>query len=306
MDKVKKLLKKQQKRALVAPPLLLSFCLLTACSSFFYYPSQMQFFSPEKVYLKQEDVFFKASTNDSIHAWWFAAKTAQVKGTVVLFHGNAENLTSHFLMLYWLPAEGYNYLIFDYPGFGLSTGRPDQNNTVAAGVAAIEWVHEHKDPSPLIVYGQSLGGAVALRSAEIVKDRVPLRNVIIDAGFRSYPQMARYALARSWLTWPLQPLTLFLVRNNGGVHDVSKFPPVPLLFIHGEEDNVIELENSQKLYALASQPKKLWIVPGGHHGDIYFIDQEKNREKLLQYLDETKSTAAKPEVKSDVKLPGVK
>ena len=323
MDKVKKLLRACLKRATcgVAPSVRLCgvqggrlrahlsralhltlfkhalsamlFFVLTGCSSFFYFPSQHGFYNPEKVYLKQEEVFFKASTNDSIHAWWFAAKTPQAKGTVVFFHGNAENLSSHFLMLYWLPAEGYNYLIFDYPGYGLSSGKPDQKNTVEAGVAAMEWVHEHKDPGPLIVYGQSLGGAVALRSAEIAKDRLPLRNVIIESGFRSYPQMARYVLSRSWITWLLQPLTVVLISNTGGVHDVSSFSPVPMLFIHGDEDNIIELENSKKLFTLAKEPKKLWVVSGGHHGDMYFIDHEKNRERLLQYLDETKPAVMK-------------
>lgn len=264
------------------------FFLLTGCSSLFYFPSQQRYYSPEKVYLKQEEIFFKASTNDSIHGWWFAAKTPQAKGTVVFFHGNAENISTHFLMLHWLPGEGYNYLIFDYPGYGLSSGKPDQKNTVEAGVAAIQWVHEHKDPGPLIVYGQSLGGAVALRSAEIIKDKVPLRNVIIESGFRSYPQMARYVLSRSWITWILQPLTVVLVSNAGGVQNVGSFSPVPMLFIHGDSDGIVERENSEKLFALAKEPKKLWIVPGGHHGDMYFIDQQKNREQLLKYLDETK------------------
>lgn len=276
-----------QVKHLLAAGLLFMSILVTGCSSFFYFPSRLQYFSPEKVYLKAEDVFFKASTGDSIHAWWFAAKTAKAKGTIVFFHGNAENLTSHFLMLYWLPAEGYNYLIFDYPGYGLSTGKPDQTNTVEAGVAALQWVHDNRDPRPLIVYGQSLGGAVALRSAEIAKDKIPLRNVIIDSGFRSYPQMGRYVLSRSWITWILQPLTYVLISNKGGVRDVASFAPIPTLFVAGDSDPVVENDNSKKLYDLAKDPKKLWIVPGGHHGDMYFIDHEKNREALLKYLDET-------------------
>lgn len=276
----------QVKKLLLAAFLFLS-ALLTGCSSFFYYPSRLKFYSPEKVNLREEDVFFKNSLGDSIHGWWFAAKTPKAKGTVVLFHGNAENITTHFLLLYWLPAEGYNYLIFDYPGYGLSTGKPNQTNTVDSGVAALEWVHAHKDPGPLIVYGQSLGGAIALRAAELAKDKIPLRNVIIDSGFRSYPQMGRYVLSRSWITWPLQPLTFLLISNKGGVHDLSSFSPVPLLFIHGDSDPVVEMENSQRMYDLAKEPKKLWIVPGAHHGDAYFIDQEKNREILLKYLQET-------------------
>lgn len=270
--------------------LLLVFSLLslTGCSSMFYYPSKLKFYSPARVQLQEEDVFFKSSLGDSIHAWWFAAKTPKAKGTVVFFHGNAENLTTHFLMLSWLPDQGYNYLIFDYPGYGVSSGKPDQDNTVAAGVAALEWVHQHKDSQPLIVYGQSLGGAIALRSAEIAKAKVPLRDLIIESGFDSYRGMGRQVLRRSWITWLFQPLTYILLSDRGAVHDVSSFSPIPLLLIHGDADNIVQFESSQNLYKLAKEPKTFWTIPGGLHGNMYFIENGKYRRQLLDYLDKPK------------------
>jgi alpha-beta hydrolase superfamily lysophospholipase len=268
--------------------MLFSGTLLTGCSSFFYYPSTQSFYSPQRVNLHEQDVFFKDSLNDSIHAWWFAAKTKEAKGTIVFFHGNAENITTHFLMLYWLPEAGYNYLIFDYPGYGISSGKPNQENTVAAGIAAVQWVHDHKDARPLIIYGHSLGGNIALRATELVKDRVPLRNVIIEASFPSYTGMASSVLRRSWITWLLSPLGYVLVSNEGAPRDIAGISPIPLLFIHGDADPVIEVENSKHMFATAKQPKQLWIVPGGHHGDTYFLTGAKYRDLLLNYLDKTK------------------
>ncbi len=266
---------------------LFSVLSLTACSSFFYYPSRLVFYTPEKVHLQQEDVTFTNADGDSVNAWWFSAKTKVAKGTIVFFHGNAENMTTHFLMLHWVPEAGYNYLIFDYPGYGKSSGKPTQKNTVASGVAAIEWVQKNKDQRPLIVYGQSLGGNVAMRSAELVKNRIPLRNVIIEASFLSYKTVANQVLRRSWITWLLSPLAYVLVGNGGAPDDISTLSPVPMLFIHGDADYVVEVKNSKILFDHAKDPKQLWTVSGGQHGDTYFRDNGKYRALLLNYLENT-------------------
>jgi hypothetical protein len=243
------------------------------------------------VKLQEEDVFFKSSANDSIHAWWFAANPEDpkkpAKGTVIFFHGNAENITTHFLMLFWLPAEGYNYLIFDYPGYGVSSGKPTQAGTTAAGIAAVEWVHEHKDKGPLIIYGHSLGGNVALRTAELIKDKIPLRNVIIEGSFPSYQRMGRWVLKRSWITWWLQPMAWLTISESEAPRDITSISPVPLLFIHGDADVAVEAENSRMMFADAKEPKELWIVPGGRHGDTYFREKGKYRQLLLEYLEKT-------------------
>jgi alpha-beta hydrolase superfamily lysophospholipase len=260
---------------------------LTACSSFFYYPSKLTFYQPQRVNLKEEEVFFKSSENDSIHAWWFAAKTKESKGTVIFFHGNAENMTTHFLMLHWLPEAGYNYMVFDYPGYGVSSGNPTQTNTVASGVAAIEWVHKNKDSRPLIIYGQSLGGNIAMRAAEITKGAVPIRNIIIEGSFLSYKGVASRLLRRSWVTWILNPLPYVLVSDEGAPINISNFSPIPILFIHGDADHVVEPVNSEVLFDRAKDPKELWLVKGGQHGDTYFRDSGKYRDLLLSYLDRT-------------------
>lgn len=262
---------------------------LTACSSFFYFPSQLSFFQPQKVDLVAEDVYFKNSENDSIHAWWFAAKSKQSKGTVVFFHGNAENMTTHFLMLHWLPSAGYNYLIFDYPGYGTSSGKPSQKSTVSSGVAALKWVYEHKDQRPLIVYGQSLGGNVAMRSVEELKGQLPVRNLVVESSFSSYRTVASRLLRQSWITWLLSPLAYVLVSNSGAPHELEGFSPIPMLFIHGDADRVVSIENTYSMFKEAKEPKQLWVIPSGAHGDTYFAHDRKYRELLLDYLESTGS-----------------
>jgi len=264
---------------------------LTGCQSFFYFPLKDKLFDPARIKMHPEDVYLKTASGETIHGWYFTATDANnSKGTFLFFHGNAENLTSHFLMFHWLPDKGYNYLIFDYPGYGASTGKPTPEGTVEAGVAAAQWLHLKKDSRPLIIYGHSLGGIVALKTAEEIKDKIPLRNIIIEASFSSYQQMARNVLSRRWWTWPFQPLTYLVISDKEAPKDLSEFSPIPMLFIHGNEDHAVEMKNTEKMFTAAKPPKEIWIVPGGHHGDLYEIRNGELREQLLSYLSKT-STA---------------
>ncbi|WP_413582272.1 alpha/beta hydrolase [Bdellovibrio sp. HCB288] len=257
---------------------------LTACQSVFYHPTDIKYYDPARLNLSYEDVRFKTASGNEIHAWYFATPQKQSKGTVLFFHGNAQNLSSHFMMLYWLPQEGYNYMIFDYPGYGQSPGSPDPKNTVEAGTAAAAWLRENKDQRPLIIYGQSLGGIIAMQTVIEIKDRQPVRNVIIDGSFSSYRKMGRRALSRSWLTWWLQPLTYVVLSDSQSPEPIERISPIPMLFIHGANDPIVESESSEEMFAAAREPKQFWLIPGGHHGDLFEVNSRELRQKFLNYL----------------------
>ena len=206
------------------------------------------------------------------------------RSTVLFFHGNAENISTHFLMFYWLPEAGYNYMIFDYPGYGESTGEPSPKNTIEAGIAAAEWLYKNKDQRPLIVYGHSLGGIIAMGSAKQIRTQIPIRNLVIEASFSSYKKVARRALSKSWITWILQPITYVVLSDKYSPEPLSDFAPIPMLFIHGDADQAVPVESSKDMFNEAKDPKELWIIPGGHHGDIYNLNRGENRQKLLNYL----------------------
>lgn len=260
---------------------------LTGCQSFFYYPLKEKLFDPAKVKMQPEDVFLKTQSGNTVHGWYFASAQKDSRGTLLFFHGNAENITSHFLMFHWLPAQGYNYFIFDYPGYGLSDGQPTPENTVEAGIAAAEWLHQKKDSRPLIIYGHSLGGIVALKTTEEIKDRIPVRNIVIEASFRSYKGMGRSVLSRRWWTWPLQPITYLVLSDSYAPKSLSDFSPIPMLFITGSDDKAVEPENTHKMFAEAAAPKELWVIPGGHHGDLYELGHRELREQFTSYLSKT-------------------
>ncbi len=257
--------------------------LLSSCSSLMYYPKSQQFVDPARFNLKPEDVYFKNKEGQTLHGWWFQSSTKVAKGTWVYFHGNAENLTSHFLALSWLPAEGYNYFIFDYPGYGKSEGKPDPYHNVISGNAALEWVNRNKDPNPLIVYGQSMGSIIAMRTAIEMKNKIPIQIVIADGSFSSFQRIARKKLAQHWLTWIAQPF-VYVLLSDRWAPDVEELSPTPLLVLHGENDFVIELEHGKRVYQDAREPKAYLSLPEGGHGNLFWVAGKGFRKTVLDQI----------------------
>ncbi len=243
----------------------------------------MVYRDPQKFGLTKEDVYFQDSENRKIHGWWIRSNKTPAKGTVIHFHGNAENVSSHFMSMAWLPDAGYNYFIFDYPGFGQSEGIPDPKGNVISGEAALRWVHANKDKSPLIIYGQSMGGIIALRTVQQMKHEVPIKLVIADSTFDSFQQIARRKLSQHWLTWVLQPLP-YLVLSDAWAPDVTQISPIPLIVMHGELDRVVEFIQGQELFAKAKEPKTFIRVPQGEHGNLFWIEDKRYRDVILEKM----------------------
>lgn len=273
--------------------LFVSFTSFWGCSSLLYYPSQKVFVKPENIVGRApESVTFFSDNGKSLHGWYFRNKRSPTpKGLLVFFHGNAQNITTHFAALHWILDEGYDYFIFDYQGYGDSQGRPSPRKMVQDGRQALFYAARRRPGVPLIVLGQSLGGAVALSSVLEVKDSIPIAALIIDSSFLSYKKVAQKTLARHWLTWPAQPLAFVLLSDHYAPRDqVSQLSPIPLLIFHGDKDTTVPFELGEDLYQKAKEPKKFIPVPGGRHGDLFWREQGRYRRILMQELDKIVSS----------------
>lgn len=262
--------------------------LASGCSHLLYYPTQHQHYDPKKFKLNPKDVWFKSEKGDDLHAWYFESKQKPSKGTIVFFHGNAQNLSSHFANLIWLPEQGYSYFIFDYPGFGQSPGKPNPENTVLAGKAAIRWVYENLDKRP-IVLGSSLGGAIAQRAVLDLKNEIPFRALVLDSTFNSYQSIARKKLSSSWVTWAFQPFVYVLLsdRWTADEDDLKKLSPIPVLVVHGDQDTIVEPEFGEEIFEYLAQPKEFWKINGGLHTDVFWIRDGEYRTPFLEWLKKT-------------------
>jgi uncharacterized protein len=226
--------------------------------------------------LDPQDVELTSADGTRLHAWWCAPPDwTPEQGALLHCDGNAGNLS------YWgEEALGWKrdrrtaVLLFDYPGYGRSGGQPSEAGCYAAADAAYDWlVHEKKVPaSRLLLYGQSLGGAIAIDLAS----RRPHRALIVVSAFTSFPDMAQK-------TFPWLP-GRYLVRNR--LDNLSKITrcPGPVFIAHGNADELIPFRQGERLFAAALAPRKLFYTMAGF--DHNAIDP-KMYESLMKFLAES-------------------
>jgi fermentation-respiration switch protein FrsA (DUF1100 family) len=258
---------------------------LSGCTSVFLQPDRMLHLSPDKVGVKWEEAHFVSDDGVALTGLWFPSTHMPAKGVVIQFHGNGENMTSHFLTAYWLALEGWDVLAFDYRGYGASAGEKSIPGAVRDGAAALAFARTKAPGLPLVVLGQSLGGALAVASLD--RDGGEgLRALVLDSTFSSYRRIARQKLSQVWLTWPLQwPLSFLISDRYAPDRLIAKRRPVPLLMLHAKDDPVVPFAEGKRLYDLASGPKEFWEVPGSGHTEAFGARGAEFRPRLLRFLD---------------------
>ncbi len=258
----------------------------SSCSGVFYQPSKEKFYNPKKFGLVYEDVYLKSKDGTLLHGWFFPvdSKIAEL-GTVVQFHGNAENISTHFLALSWLVAKGYNLFIFDYRGYGKSEGVPTQPKVKADAIAVLEYIVKRNSQIKLIAYGQSLGGTILLSALDNFTEIEDIDAIVIVSSFSSYQEMGREKLALSWISFVCQPVAYVLLSDTYAPINIYHISPVPLLVIHGDNDFVVPIHHGKKIFNLAKDPKWFWQIKGGKHTDSMTSHNGIYRDKLLNFFE---------------------
>ena len=258
--------------------------LAAGCTRTFFQPERELVGTPERVGLRYETVPVRAADGVELFTWFLPARgTAQA--TVLFLHGNAENISTHFANVAWMPAEGFNVLALEYRGYGSSGGRPSLAGVQLDIDAALEALLERRDVDPrrIVVFGQSLGGALAIHYAARGRHRDALRAVIADSSFADYRAIVKEKLAGFFLTWPFQWLPLLTVNNDySPLASVRAVSPLPLLLIHGEHDSIVPADHSKRLYEAAAQPKELWLLATAGH--IQSVGDPALRRRLAQFV----------------------
>jgi fermentation-respiration switch protein FrsA (DUF1100 family) len=272
--------------------LLFIFTLLgQSCSHVFYQPSPKHFVDPAQFKLKYQDVYFKAQDGTKLHGWFFPAKTDSPKGTIVQFHGNAQNLSTHFFSLIWMIDHGYNLFTFDYRGYAKSEGKPNQAGIYLDALAALGQARDFNQKhgnGKFIVYGQSLGGAISLRALPDWKHYAEVSLTVLDSTFGSYKDIAFDKLTSRWFLYPFSPLAWLLVSDKYAADEVLHKITRPTLVIVGKKDTIVPPKFGKMIYQGIKTPKKwLWKLPEGQHIDAYHHAQGLYRQQFLEFIDKT-------------------
>jgi fermentation-respiration switch protein FrsA (DUF1100 family) len=215
--------------------------------------------NPADLGLAYEDVTLAASDGERLHAWFLPAP-APAPVTVLFLHGNAGNISHRFDKLAVLRALGADVLIVDYRGFGRSTGRPNESGTYRDADAAYEHLTGARaiEPRRLVLYGESLGAAVAVDLAA----REAVGGLIMESAFTSAVEVGREL-------FPFLPAGL-LVRNR--YDSIAKIGKVraPVLLLHSRDDEFFGWHHPRRLYEAARPPKRLIELRGGHN-DAFLV-----------------------------------
>jgi len=239
-----------------------------------YLPAREIDRTPADLGLAYEDLTLTASDGERLHAWFLPGRAA-TPVTVLFLHGNAGNISHRFDKLAVLRALGADVLIVDYRGYGRSSGRPDEAGTYRDADAAYAHLTGGRalDPRRLVLYGESLGSAVAVDLAA----RKPVGGLIMESGFSSAVDVAREL-------FPFLPAA-WLLRNR--YDSVAKIGVVraPVLLLHSRDDEFFGWHHPQRLYDAARAPKRLVELRGGHN-DAFLVSSGAFALALKEFLEQ--------------------
>ncbi|MGH8616320.1 MAG: alpha/beta hydrolase [Burkholderiales bacterium] len=247
-------------------------CLLAASSmlvgcvqGLFYHPDRVIYDTPARAGLKFEEVRFRSPDGTLLYGWFIPAAgyddPRQAKGTVVHYHGNAQNLSAHWQFVEWLPKRGYNLFVFDYRGYGASEGAPEPKGVFEDSGSALDYVRSRADVNPdrLAVLGQSLGGANAIAVVGS-GNRRGVRAIVIEATFFSYSSIASDRVSGSGV---------LMDDTYSPDRYIGRLAPIPLLLMHGTSDAVIPVTHGRRLFDQAKEPKRLIVIESSGHIEAF-------------------------------------
>lgn len=186
-------------------------------------------------------------------------------GVIFFLHGNGGNLDDWTENIEWYGRANYDLFIFDYRGYGKSPGRITSEQQLLDDVrAAWRTMRDSYNDIPIVIYGRSLGSALAARLASEVEADL----VVLVSPFTSMRAMAR-------LHYPFVPgaLLRYPLRTDAIIGDIAQ----PLLLIHGSDDRFIPPQHSKTLLSLTPPETQLLIVEGAGHNDIHRFPAYLNR-----------------------------
>jgi len=232
-----------------------------------FYPCRDEARPPARV----ETVTFRTGDGETLHGWWMHEGTK--RKTALFFHGNGGCVAGLGYQLDAIRKLGMNGLVFDYRGYGKSSGKiASEADLFEDGRAAIQFLHEHGiSDSDIVLWGQSLGGGVAAQMAT----EGNFRALIFDSTFFSMEEMA----AREYPYLPTGLLLKYPLRNGEKVAKVH----TPTLVIHSREDGLVPYEQAERLFDAAAGPKTFLAIKGGHAGG-YFDDPARYIGGIRDFL----------------------
>ena len=219
-----------------------------------YHPTRQIDQLPNQLGFAYDDVTLTAADGVHINGWFLPGRH-DPRLTILFFHGNAGNISHRFEKFGVFRDLGVDTFGIDYRGYGRSDGQPNEEGTYRDALAAYEYLTQqrHVSPRTIVVYGESLGAAIAADLAS----KVDVGGLVLEEAFTSTAAVGQGM-------FPFFPVR-WLVRNQ--YDTLSKMPrvKVPVLILHSRDDEYFNMRHAQRLLAAANEPKQLVELQGGHN-----------------------------------------
>jgi fermentation-respiration switch protein FrsA (DUF1100 family) len=235
-----------------------------------------------------EEVWVDVPGGVRLHGW--LARGSRRDLAVLICHGNAGNLGVQEGLFAPYRRLGVTALLFDYRGYGLSTGRPDEEGIAADTLAALDSLARLTDlpPERLVLHGKSLGGAPAARAAAGRR----VAGLILESAFTSAVDLGRDH-------YPFLPVSRLMKDSLDALSRLGQIT-CPVLILHGERDGIVPPAHAPRLAAAAGERATLVLLPRSGHNDTFEAEPAAYLGAVRQFLDRV----APPPGPSQPRLPG--
>lgn len=237
-----------------------------------YYPEREVVQTPLDIGVEYEEVTLQTNDNVTISGWYIPAK--HERGVLLFCHGNAGNISHRLASISIFHNVGLSVMIFDYRGYGKSEGNPSEKGTYLDAEAAWDYLVDMKQKSPerIIVFGRSLGAAVA---TDIALKKIPAC-LILESSFLSVPEMGKEHYP--WI--PVKYLSKYHYSTRDKIQSIT----CPKLIIHSPDDEIVPFEHGKSIFEKAVQPKEFLQIKGGHN-EGFLISGDSYIEGLKRFVN---------------------
>lgn len=216
-----------------------------------------------------EELFIEAPRRGRLNALWFRA-AAPAKGVVLYFHGNAGSLERWGHLHHFFTRQGYDFLVYDYRGYGKSTGPRNQAILYEDAMAFYRFARQHYAPHQILLYGRSLGSVFASRVAA----EHPARMLVLETPF--------YSLTDLFYTYyPFLPRAFYLRYRFSNARSLRKVQ-IPVVIFQGTDDLIVPYRCAARLQKVLKPSDHFYTVPGAGHNNLLFYDiYNRKMEEIL-------------------------
>lgn len=236
-----------------------------------FFPTRGEQETPSSLGIRYEPLRLQTTDGVTITAWQF--EPDRPRADIVYFHGNGGNLSLWLPVFETLHSYGYRVLAIDYRGYGTSEGTPSEHGLSLDAEAAIQHATRSGKQRPLIVWGRSLGGAVAALAARAHTPDA----LVLESTFPDKASVIRSAFL-------LRALNLFASYRFDTVTALKGFRK-PVLVVHGDRDTVIPFALGQELFDRLDAPKQFVAVRGADHNDFFDAQHSPYWTPIRAFID---------------------